>query len=159
MPVPANAPTLVERLKPTHLDPDDLKDQIKEKSGTVDKAVDDPKGLETYTFQFRWVDGRGQIWEGEFTNKILSIGERQQAGVLRAMLGRGVGPGQLDEFTNEINMIMGHLTYSLAEKKPDWAKDLTALQNPRLLQAIYEEVASHEATFFGLNQTTGGSKA
>ena len=149
---------LVEKLKPTHLDPEELKEQIVQKSGKPDPSADDPKGKEKYTFAFRWVDGRGKVWEGEFTNKVLTIGERQQAGTLRAMLGRGVGPGQLDDFTNELNLIISHLTYSLVQK-PEWAEDLTALQNPRVLQALYEEVLGHEATFLGFGSAAGGGKA
>lgn len=156
------APSLVEKLKPDHLeepvDPEAIKKKLDEKSGKQDPFANDPKGQEKYTFPFRWVDGRGKVWEGQFTNKILTIGERQLAGALRSHLARGISAGVLDDFTNELNLIISHLTYSLTEK-PDWAQNLTDLQNPRVLQALYEEVLAHEATFLGLGPIAGGGKA
>lgn len=146
-------PDLAERLKADHLAEADLKDEIVEQDpGAKVMALDpnDPKGREEYTFRLRWTDGRSKLWEGEFTNKILSIGERQMAGTLRARFSN-VAFDRLDALTSEINFITAHLTFSLKDK-PEWAKNLRDLKDIALIQAIYEEVASHEATFFGLGQ-------
>lgn len=110
--------------------------------------IDDPKFQEEYSFEFNWKDGRNKIWSGHFVNKILSISELQAVGVLRAKLSGGLDFASLDPLTSEINLMVSHLSYSLIEK-PKWAEDLRSLLDVSLLQEIYGEVASHEATFFG----------
>ena len=110
--------------------------------------LDDPKLQEEYVFAFSWKDGRGKLWKGQFCNKILDVSEMQAVGVLRAKLSGGIDFGALDPLTSELNLMISHLTYSLTEK-PEWAKDLRKLKDISLLQELYGEVASHEATFFG----------
>lgn len=128
---------------------DDLAQEVyEEKKPEVDSA----KMKEEYAFAFKWKDGRGKTWEGPFVNEILTIAKQQAVGVLRAKLGDGLPISSLDPFTNEINLMISHMTFSLKEK-PDWAKDLRALHDVSLIQAIYEEVASHEATFFGSTES------
>lgn len=108
----------------------------------------DPRGEREYTFQFKWANGHGKTWEGKFTNKILSIRERQLAGLLRARLAGGMPVESLDELTGDINLMLSHMAYSLIEK-PKWAQDLTALEDVRLLTEIYMEVLDHEDYFLG----------
>ena len=153
---------LSDRLKPTHLDnlmpehPDELKRQIAAAPGIGDpgqaEAPADPvqlaKSQREYTFTLNWTDGRGKVWAGKFTTKILSIRERAQVGLMRARLNGGLPTEAIDGYTAEINFIVANLVYCLTQK-PEWAKDLMALDSVPLLQAIYQEVASHEATFFG----------
>lgn len=124
---------------------EELKEEIDEATETTEN---DEKYKERYTFQFKWKDGRGKVWKGSFTNKILTIAEQQAVGILRAKLGGGMPSNTIDAFTNEINLMIAHMTYSL-DDVPEWAKDLRKLQSVELLQQIYLEVASHEATFFG----------
>lgn len=144
---------LAERLRADHLSEQELKAEVEQndpKQPTPQFDPNDPKAKEEYTFPFKWTDGRGKLWEGEFTDKILSIGVRQLSGALRARLS-SVPFNQLDGFTAHINMMIAHMTFSLV-KRPDWAKDLRELHNVDLIQALYDEVASHEATFFGLRE-------
>lgn len=153
------AATLVERLKPDHLDLDDVKQQIEQKTKDPEpKPTDDPRAQERFTFQFRWTDPRGKVWDGAFTNKILSIRERQLAGSFRSVLAAGIAASVLDDYTNELNLIISHLKYSLVDH-PEWAKNLQDLQDPRIAQALYEEVLAHEATFLGPRPVTTGGKA
>jgi hypothetical protein len=88
---------------------------------------------------------------GDFTNKVLTIRERQMLGVMRARLSGGMTYDALDPLTNEINYMVAHLAFSLGDEKdrPEWARDLRDTENVALLQALYAEVASHEAMFFG----------
>lgn len=133
---------------------DALKDAIGKKveqlaEGDVpEKESTDPKAQREYTFDFRWKDGRGKVWAGKFTNKVLSIRDRQLVGIMRSNLAGGISPAALDALTAEINLMIAHLSFSLTAR-PKWAEDLLTLDDVRLLQEIYMEVANHEATFLG----------
>lgn len=117
-----------------------------------------PKDNREYPFVFSHTDGHGKVWKGNFTNKVLTIRDRQSVGVLRARLASGVPVVALDDMTQEINLMIAHLTFSLTER-PDWAKDLQSLDDIRLLQELYLEVASHEAHFLGYGKDKEASGA
>jgi hypothetical protein len=125
-------------------------DDLVNDSINADKVseMDDPKLNEEYEFDFCWKDRRGNKWEGHFKNKILSIAEQQAVGILRSRLAGGIPIESLDLMTNELNLIIAHLSISLIVK-PEWAEDLRSLKHIDLLQDLYKEVASHEAMFFG----------
>lgn len=140
-----------EDLIPKHLleeDTESIKTAITE-SENENEQLDNPKLKEVYAFNFSWKDPRGKLWEGHFINKILTIKDRQNMGIMRSRLSGGVPSNSLDDLTAEINLIVSHLSFSLVEK-PDWASDLRSLDSIELLQALYEEVYLHEATFRGL---------
>ena len=151
---------IAKKLMPTHLaDLDEMKTEIDESINPQKPNVnlDDPKLKPQYTFDFNYIDGQGKIWEGKFTNKILTIGDRANVGILRSRLSGNVPLESLDALTSEINLIIAHLSYSLADK-PKWAEDLRKLHDIRLLQEIYAEVDSHEATFFGYRNNEGAGE-
>ncbi len=135
---PESAEDMKERLDETDL-PEERTDETLEKEKLLQKE---------YTFLFEWEDGNGKVWKGEFTNQILDIKTQQMVGVMRARMGRGMPIESLPEITNEINLMVAHMTYSLSER-PGWAKSLDDLTDIALLQAIYMEVAKHDATFHG----------
>jgi hypothetical protein len=144
---------ILDRLTPTHLQvPDvteDLKEELTQKLDLDQKeAKPDPKAEKEYTFQIDYKGGNGKMWKGAFRNRILSIRDRQVVGVMRARLCGGLPQESLDPLTREINLMVSHLAFSLVEK-PAWAEELRDLDDVRLLQAIYEEVLSHEASFHG----------
>ena len=154
------ASEIEKRLAMTHLtpaDPEELKQEIQDQAAEIEKQPGDPKEnarlKKEYPFSFSWTDRLGKTWTGNFVNKILSIGDRQGVGVLRAKLSGGIPADSLDPLTTEINLIIAHLTYSLIER-PDWAKNLTELDSVPLIQAIYGEVMAHEATFQGYEDIT-----
>ena len=124
------------------------KEQAEEPEEKPEKPDENLKTHSEYTFDFDWTSPTGKRYKGKFTNKILTIGERQDVGLARARLTGGLPAYSFDEFTREINMIIAHLTFSLV-RSPDWAKDLTELPEVSVLHEIYTEVASHEAIFFG----------
>jgi hypothetical protein len=150
---------IINRLTPTHIaevlppDTEDMKKEILE--GTSIKKESDPshelKTRVEYPFSFEWKSPNGKVWKGEFVNKVLSIQDRQNKGIAMAKFAGGMPVESLDALTYEINIIVAHMMFSLV-KFPEWAKDLRALHEIQLLQAIYEEVASHEATFFGFGK-------
>ena len=127
-----------------------------EKEVEQDTPENNPKAQKEYTFNFNWTDGRGKLWRGEFTNKILNIGERSLVGNMRARLAGGLAANALDILAQEINYMLAHLAFSLVTK-PDWAKELQELDDVRLLQEIYEEVSSHEVIFLGYGASSGAS--
>lgn len=144
---------LQERLTPTHLLPETeegLREEMKEITAKIDETEPekDPRSEKEYTFNLEFKDGRGKIWGGRFITRILTIGEQQLVGMMRARRTGGMPFDSLDPLTAEINMMQAHLTQSLKER-PDWAKDLLALTNYEVLQAIYWEVVSHERHFHG----------
>lgn len=119
---------------------------------------DNPKLRDAYVFNINWTDPRGRKWAGEFKNKILTVAQREAAGVMRAQLAGGLPATSLDDLTREINLMVAHMEFSLIER-PEWAKDLRGLLDTRILYRLYEEVADHEATFFGWNEPKDGSEA
>jgi hypothetical protein len=155
---PLNPEMLKKRLEMDHLapeNPDALKASIDkaDEAPTTDE-VDEPKTKPEYPFNFDWTDGRGKRWQGEFVNKVLSLWDKRRVGIMRAQLA-GLAPANaIDELTTEINLMLAHMTYSLV-KRPPWAQNLGQLTDVRLLQEIYTEVVSHEATFHGWRETEG----
>lgn len=157
---------LDELLNPKHLITEDTSDEELKKQvagvGLPEKPEADPdkpnpRGEKSYTFQVDYKDARGKVWKGQFTNKILSIHERQQVGVMRSMLSGGQPIPSLDPMTIELNLIVAHLAYSLTEK-PEWAANLRSLEDPGVLQAIYTEVDSHESYFLGWGTPQGSGE-
>lgn len=103
---------------------------------------------ETHTFTLDYTDQRGYHWSGNFKTHVLSIKERTIVGLTRARLSGGVHPDQLDVTTLSLLEMQAHLAVSLDEH-PDWAEDLSSFNDVGVIASIYEEVASHEARFWG----------
>jgi len=142
---------LHENLTMEHLSVDALKEEIDGRGKKPTTTGKDPRKELEYTFFFKWVDDNGKSWDGEFTNRILSIREMQSVGIMRSRLGGGVPIDSLDTTTSDINLMVSHLTYSL-KVRPDWAQDLLSLTEIDLLYSIYQEVLAHEGFFRGRNQ-------
>lgn len=139
---------------PDHLSTDDLKEEVKAAEDQAVPKEDDPKLKPEYTFDFKWTDPTGKVWAGTFTNKILTIKERQRVGIMMARMSGGMPETSMDALTSELNMITAHLAFSLedTEEPPEWAKDLRDLRYTKLVQALFREVQSHESTFHGFGQ-------
>jgi hypothetical protein len=120
--------------------------------------TEDPKEREQYTFQFEYRDPRSKRWAGEFTNRILTIRMRQRQKVLKAQLSGNTPVAALDADAWTLNEMISHMTISLI-KRPDWAKELTDLIDEALIEQLYEEVASHEATFHRRGPDSGEDSA
>ncbi len=154
---------IAKRLEPTHLleTTENLKaevaEQVKNDPKKPEPEKSDPRQELEYTFNFSWTDGRKKLWEGKFTNKILTIRERQLVGAMRARLSGGVVAEALDVTTNEINLMVAHMAYSLVDKKPDWAEDFLVLTDPKLLYQLYQEVLDHEGYFLGYREVEDSS--
>ena len=149
---------LASRLEMTHLQ--DTADIVSEVEAAVTgKRAEPPtsKASREYPFDFKWESPTGKSYTGKFVSKILTIGEQGMVGILRARLVANVPYEALDDFTKELVFLVATLTYALKER-PTWAEDLRNLDELELLQALYAEVASHEATFRGQRKTEAGGK-
>jgi len=105
-------------------------------------------------FQLEFTDSRGHQWKGAFRHHVLSSKELTQVGLTRARLSGGIPPTSLDPLTNDLLEMRAHLAVALDEA-PEWARDLGSIRGHGLLSAIYGEVASYEARFWGADRTTG----
>lgn len=150
---------ILKQLTPSHITeqiPKDVSTLKEEVQNSIDiKPVEEKvtpkeslKSQREYTFNFNWTSPAGKNYKGEFTNRILTIRDKQGVGLMRAKLAGGMAYEAMDPVTIEINLIIAHLTFSLI-KRPSWADDLLGLTELSLLQEIYVEVASHEAIFLG----------
>jgi len=153
-PIHIKKPDLEEDTLPSDKDLRDAvaKDAEEQVDGSTEKTEQsrssDPRSKTSFTFQFQKFDSNGNAWLGSFTTKILSIDERQKAGILRSQLGGGMPIESLDSLTNELNMIISHMTFSFTET-PKWAESLRTISDFSIVQDLYKEVASHEAFFLG----------
>jgi hypothetical protein len=149
------------RMNPDHLTVDDLAEEVRETADVVTKPPEkhpeaDPKAQREYTWDFEWTDGRGKVWKGSFTNRVPDIRTRQLIGALRAQCSNNMPVESLDGMTQEMNLVLAHLTFSLV-KRPKWADDLSGLFDFQLLQALYTEVVEHEGTFLGYGEAPATS--
>lgn len=138
-----------------------IRNRIENQKEVVEQEKDEanPKLKEEYTFQFDWTDGRGKRWAGEFTNKVLTMRDRQTIGAWQAQWQLGLSHQSFDPEISGMNYLLAHMAVSLKPGKgADWAKDLQSLTNTDLVQALYEEVASHEATFHGRDRGQASSE-
>lgn len=127
----------------------------------TEEAVADPRDAKEYTFDFRYEDSRGQAWSGKFTNRILTIKQRRAVKILKGQMAGGVSTAAIDADIWELNEMIAHLMVSLDRGAPDypaWAKDFDALHDERVIYALYEEVASHEARFYRRDAASKGSE-
>jgi hypothetical protein len=122
----------------------------------------DPKAQREYAFKFEHKDSTGKLRRGKFVNRILTIHQKLQVGVLRAQLCGQVNIDALDHQAWNLAEQIAHLQISLkTDKRPAWAVELTGLDDPGVINALYLEVAAHEAFFHGRgrDQETGQAAA
>jgi hypothetical protein len=129
-----------------------LKDiQAKASEGKTNAELGvDPRTAEEYTFTIDLTGGDGRRYVGEFTNRILTPQQRINAGVMRAALAQNTPFEALDPETSYLLEQIAHLTISIVKKPSWWATGgAKPVLNTDVLNAVYMEVAMHEATFRG----------
>jgi hypothetical protein len=135
---------------------EELKAELEGNEQSPQEAVaelDEPRMKEEWKFRFRFEDQVGRVWEGDFTNRILTIDQVNQVGVIRAGLCGNLPIIALDAATLDNAEMLAHLTVSLT-KRPKWARELGKLHDPEILRALYLEVSSHEDIFHGRGSDT-----
>jgi hypothetical protein len=104
--------------------------------------ANNPLAQEQWAFALDYKSSRAQ-----FKNKILSIAERVEVGLLQSRLARLTPWEAIDEDTRYLLSVIAHLTVSLVEK-PAWFK-ASEMKDVAFLYTVYTEVAKHEAYFRG----------
>lgn len=121
--------------------------------------IPDPRDSIEYTFDFSFTDVRGRTWAGKFTNRILNRGQCRSRDLLKIRLANQVPIESQNVDLWEGNHRLAHLTYSLnreAKDFPEWAIDLEKLYDEAIIEALWSEVAAHEARFRRLPSPTSG---
>jgi hypothetical protein len=107
----------------------------------------------TRTFQFRFESQlEGQVYEGTFTCRKLSVRDLAQMGVRKVQLNGGfhydsANPGcGVEGYVDDMNSMIAHLELALVQA-PFWFK-LEEICDPQLLTEIYQKVVEFENSFF-----------
>lgn len=117
------------------------------------------------SFSVKFKADDGNIVEGTFTAKRLSIKDRSQMGLRKSQLSGGMycvrddngnptGQG-LDDDTDYLNAMLAHLEVALIQK-PTWWK-LDDIVDIGILREVYGKVAAFEASFFRRADGEAGS--
>jgi hypothetical protein len=111
-----------------------------------------PHNLLTFNFQYKDQD-TGQLLEGQFTTKRLTVNDKAQLGVRASQrcggmhcvrdsnTGEPTGQG-ITADTEYTNTMLAHLELALVQK-PVWF-DFNNISDLRLVQEVYERVVDHE---------------
>lgn len=138
----------------------------------------DPR-KEEYTFPFSFKTARGVDYEGEFTSRILTVGEERNVDAVAARLGGGVAYESLSFNAREMNGALAHMAFCFWSKPnevaqpgqpnpaqalfrgPEWAKNLEAVFDTDAIVALWEEVMAHHRAFFrlGTPETAGAQRS
>lgn len=110
-----------------------------------------------FTFDLDYQDRRGRRWRGTFQAHVLNVRERRESGILMADLLGGLSPAAVHGDVATMANVVSWLTLALDKPRPRWAEDLEALLDPQVVLAIYDEVASYEATFWGADRPGAGA--
>ena len=108
-----------------------------------------------HIFDLDYTDQRGYRWTGRFKCHILNIKERATVGLTRSRLTANTPAHVVDASTLNLLEMQAHLAVAL-DHAPEWASDLGSLYDVGVIAAIYGEVASHEARFWGADD--GGAQ-
>ena len=129
--------------------PDELRDRLDAEVTRAPANVPSSKNAREYVFPFRF-EGDGRTYEGTFKNRILTVGDRMRAGALASDLVAGRAFSSLPGAAQQLAVAISWMTYSLdREMRPDWARDLSAIEDERVIFSLYGEVWDHQSTFLG----------
>lgn len=117
-------------------------------------ADDNPKMARDYTFQLDWTAPRGKRYVGEFINRVPNLGERRAIKVLKAQLLGHTPVAALDADAWHHAELVAHMTTTLI-KRPEAFQDLYEIMDEGVLEALWEEVRSHEDIFLGREPDPG----
>ena len=115
----------------------------------------DPRDSEEYTFYFEYANKRGQVFEGRFTNRILTLEQTQQVHVLKARMLQSLPTSAVSDDILATTQILAHMSISL-DHKVEWAKDLRALRDPSVIWKLWAKVEDHESRYFRMDEDSEG---
>lgn len=116
----------------------------------TDPAKPDPRDSEVWTFNFNYKARNGKVFQGQFTNTILGLGERQKAAILVSRMLGNAPVEAIDPAIYNITTAVAHMELSLgkAANRPEWARDLRAIKDMQVIAALWKEVDGHETHHF-----------
>ena len=129
-----------------NLTPPKTEAELSDAAPAVEKLAD-PKTQKTYSFSFEWSAPNGTKLQGSFTNKILTIAERSEVDIRLARLNGGMPIESLPPLSVERNQALAWMSLSLKDR-PDWAKDLMALEYEGVIFELWAMVGAHESAYF-----------
>lgn len=148
-PVAARVAHLSPQPPPAKVDPEKVQADLEAAHPSKKVALREtpnPQQEKEYSFDIelksRWYN---KVLKGRFVNRVLSVSQRRQVGVIKSRLLVGAQTF-LDQDAEYIADAQAHLTVSLVAK-PIWF-DPQEFEDHQILGAIYQEAASHEATFW-----------
>jgi hypothetical protein len=147
-------PTLDELRMPS-LSTEELIESVKK--GDKGRNEPDPRDSEEYTFYFEYVNKRGEVFEGRFTNRILTLEQTQQVHVLKARMLQSVSMTAVSDEILATSQVLAHMSISL-DHKVEWAKDLRALRDPGVIWKLWAKVEDHESRYFRMDENSESSK-
>ena len=126
--------------------------ELQEEALNPEKAAESVEPVGRYkTFQVDvWSKFLGRQLKGTFVNDILTPRMNITVGSIKSQLLAGASAATLDGGTQITAEKIAHLSVSLS-KKPEWFEPQT-FEDPKVLESIYQEAASHEAAFWGSAQ-------
>lgn len=127
--------------------PDGELQAIRAEQAPAPVGGNNPMAAEEYAFTIERIRVDGSRISGSFKNKILSIQERIELGLLAARATRGAAWSSLDDDTQYLVNLVAHLTVSLLEK-PIWFK-IAEIKDTVFINKVFAEVSKHEAFFRG----------
>lgn len=137
----------------------DIEEEKESKEAVIEKT--DPRDKEAYFFAFKYEDLKGRKYTANFTNHILSIGEKMNVAALESSFNSGQPYDSIEPIQQIVNRGVAHMTFSLKKRENQvpkgWADNLRSLKDGDLILALFGEVSAHEGTFHGRTKSEEGS--
>jgi hypothetical protein len=114
----------------------------------------DPLSQRTAVLHVSYTNDRGERFDGQFTNQILTIGQRMAVEAARARMSGGVSPDAMSLRYFGLMMAMCWIKVSVTAG-PEWIKNLSDSYDEGLVEAVWEQIDRHENTFCGRANRTG----
>ena len=116
------------------------------------------KSKKDYTFFFRYETKRGKVYEGQFTNHILTNDQKWAMEGIVSRVFDCVPLNTISPVARYIAHCAVHLDMSLDKERPKWAENLGNLTDEDVVTMLYREVTTHEDIFFGREEDQGKSE-
>lgn len=110
------------------------------------------------TFTVNYTNQRGKVYSGQFTNRILTVGQKIKVDVIRA---RRMMNASRDAMTDNIAglLLMVSWMEESLKSRPKWAENFWDIYDQEAVEAVFQHVASHERCFHGRDQDPGTSES
>lgn len=98
------------------------------------------------TFTIDYTSPAGKRYYGEFTNRILTVGQKIKVDVVRARRMLGAPREAMTDSIMGLLLMVTWMEESLVSR-PKWAEDLLSIREEVLVESAFEKIAEHERCF------------